>query len=127
MALPNMTDLLGWSTDPNRAPMDDKAKQELRNLMFGTGPSNAEQMKMAMACIQDLADTRDNKEIAFGNLHDLVEQVDNANNLEPLKLWQPLVDLLEHEEDYVREKAAWCMGAAVENNVKSQERVSISS
>ncbi|EMC96466.1 hypothetical protein BAUCODRAFT_33824 [Baudoinia panamericana UAMH 10762] len=43
--------------------------------------------------------------------------------MESMGLWAPLVDQLNHAEAEMRRMAAWCCGTAVQNNVKSQERL----
>jgi len=65
----------------------------------------------------------EDKIIAFDNFEQLVENIDNANNLEPLGLWTPLVEQLHHAEADMRKMASWCIGTAVQNNVKAQERM----
>jgi hypothetical protein len=49
-----------------------------------------------------------------------VEQIDNASNLESLRLWPPLLSLLTAEETELRRYAAWVTGTAVQNNPKAQ-------
>jgi hypothetical protein len=44
--------------------------------------------------------------------------------MEALKLWTPLCEMLESETVQDREMACWCLGTAVQNNIKCQERVS---
>ncbi|KAL2136366.1 hypothetical protein VTI74DRAFT_4010 [Chaetomium olivicolor] len=95
---------------------------EILSALFG-GPSDAELMRAAMEVITDSETDLENKLIAFDNFEQLIESLDNANNLEPLSLWSPLLSLLEHEEQELRRMAAWCVGTAVQNNVKSQERL----
>ena len=56
------------------------------------------------------------------NFEQLIENLDNANNMDVLGLWAPLVQLLKSEEAELRRYAAWCVGTAVQNNVKAQER-----
>lgn len=51
---------------------------------------------------------------------------DNANNLENLKLWTPLIGQLAAPEPAMRYMAAWVCGTAVQNNLKSQENVCFS-
>jgi hypothetical protein len=87
------------------------------------GPSDAELMKAAMEVITDPSVELDQKLIAFDNFEQLIESLDNANNLENLSLWTPLLSLLAHEERELRLMAAWCVGTAVQNNVRSQERL----
>lgn len=84
-------------------------------------------MKESMAAILSPEITLSNKLVAFDNFEQLIESLDNANNMEPLGLWTPLVDLLGNEEAELRKMAAWCVGTAVQNNVQSQERVCIHS
>jgi hsp70-interacting protein len=63
---------------------------------------------------------------AFDNFEQLIENLDNANNLEALNLWIPLIEQLENKEVELRRFAAWCIGTAVQNNIKTQEKVSLS-
>lgn len=78
-----------------------------------------------MQCITDSTATLENREIAFDNLEQLVENLDNANNLENLKLWEPLVGQLDSTDKEMRFMAAWCVGTAVQNNEKSQANVGV--
>jgi hsp70-interacting protein len=57
---------------------------------------------------------------AFDNLELLVEQIDNASNLDILKLWPPLLATLSSPEPQLRRYAAWVIGTAVQNNPKAQ-------
>lgn len=57
---------------------------------------------------------------AFDNLELLVEQIDNASNLDVLKLWPPLLSMLSSPEADLRRYAAWVIGTAVQNNPKAQ-------
>lgn len=98
---------------------------EILNALFG-GPSEAELMKAAIEVITSPPEENvslEQKLTAFDNLEQLVESLDNANNLEPLSLWSPLLSMLEHEEAELRKMAAWCVGTAVQNNAKTQERL----
>jgi hsp70-interacting protein len=76
---------------------------------------------MPTSCSPEI--TLSDKLIAFDNFEQLIENLDNANNLGPLSLWTPLLEQLEHEEGEMRKMAAWCVGTAVQNNEKSQERL----
>jgi len=108
---------------PTGTPSSDLTP-ELMAALFG-GPSEAELMKAAIELINDPDEsvTLDQRLTAFDNFEQLIESLDNANNLENLQLWAPLLDLLEHEERELRLMAAWCVGTAVQNNVKTQERL----
>lgn len=134
----DLNNLLRWSIEnstpsdnaqgpPAGAPPQPRSQldqEALRRLVLG-GPSDADRMKEAMAAIRHPEVPLEDKLIAFDNFEQLVEGIDNANNMEPLGLWAPLVDLLNSEEAELRKWAAWCLATAVSNNVKAQERVSI--
>ncbi|KAJ4287584.1 hsp70 nucleotide exchange factor fes1 [Kalmusia sp. IMI 367209] len=131
---PRMNDLLKWGienseasrNDPN-APKDPNTQldpQTLQEILSGiSAPSDAEMMKRKMEVITQPDYTLDQKVDAFEDFEMLVQGIDNANNLESLKLWTPLIEQLEHEEPDLRKYAAWCAGTAVENNIKAQERL----
>lgn len=91
------------------------------------GPSDADLMRESMAALLSDEVDLENKMIAFDNFEQLVEMIDNANNMEPLGLWSPLAGLLRHEEADMRRMAAWCIGTAVQNNEKAQDKVGSSS
>jgi hsp70-interacting protein len=132
---PGLNELLKWSienssasqptgTDTNTPPPSSRNlnPQALQALMGG--PSDADLMKAAMDALLSPNVTLENKLIAFDNFEQLIEVIDNANNMESLGMWTPLVELLEHEEPEMRRFAAWCLGTAVQNNGKAQQRVS---
>ncbi|KAF2165040.1 hypothetical protein M409DRAFT_24427 [Zasmidium cellare ATCC 36951] len=87
------------------------------------GPSDADRMREAMsAIVAPLSQiSLANKLIAWDNLEQLIEQIDNANNMDSMGLWPPLLQQLEHSEPEMRKNAAACCSTAVQNNVKSQE------
>ncbi|KAL2039156.1 hypothetical protein N7G274_008205 [Stereocaulon virgatum] len=131
---PGMNQLLKWSiensetasADPT-STTDTKAERpsgrplnaDAINALFG-GPTDAELMKQSMASVLSPEITLENKLVAFDNFEQLIENLDNANNMENLGLWPPLVGLLRNEEAQLRMYAAWCVGTAVQNNEKSQ-------
>lgn len=82
-------------------------------------------MKAAIEVISspDPEVTLENKLIAFDNFEQLIENLDNANNIANLSLWTPLLELLKHDERELRKMAAWCVGTAVQNNERTQERL----
>ncbi|KAK4127736.1 Fes1-domain-containing protein [Parathielavia appendiculata] len=118
----------GTTTNPSSAssaPAGTTGSQlnpEILQALFG-GPSEAELMRAAMEVITDADASLETKLVAFDNFEQLIESLDNANNLEPLSLWTPLLSLLSHEERELRRMAAWCVGTAVQNNVRTQERL----
>jgi hsp70-interacting protein len=133
---PGLNSLLKWGIENSSASNPDGTKSEqsleamqprglnaeaLAHLMGG--PTDAELMREAMTVIQNPESDLESKTIAFDNLEQLVESIDNANNLSPLGLWDPLVAQLSSAEAELRRMAAWCIGTAVQNNVKAQERL----
>ncbi|KAG5301833.1 hsp70-like protein [Histoplasma ohiense] len=128
----SMNNLLKWSiensaptttstdgTTPAPAPRS-LSPTALHRLLLNA-PSDAELMKNAMAAIRSPTTTLDDKLIAFDNFEQLVENLDNANNLGVLGLWEPLVQELEAAEAGRRMMGAWCIGTAVQNNAGAQE------
>ncbi|KAI9149240.1 Hsp70 nucleotide exchange factor FES1 [Paramyrothecium foliicola] len=132
MSDPRLNELLKWSiensestkNDPAAAPPTSQLTPELMAALMG-GPSDADLMKASMEIITsaDTGVSLDDKLIAFDNFEQLIENLDNANNIANLSLWTPLLEQLKHDEREMRKMAAWCIGTAVQNNVKTQERL----
>ena len=93
----------------------------MRSLMGG--PSDAELMKEAMTVILHPEAELQAKVTAFDNFEQLIENLDNANNMDPLGLWAPLMSQLDSPEPAMRKMAAWCIGTAVQNNEKCQQKL----
>lgn len=131
---PGLNTLLKWSIENSDASRDAPTSQgaedaprtqlnpELLAQLMG-GPSDADRMKEAMAAVYADQVDLENRMIAWDNFEQLVENLDNANNIENLGLWMPLVGKLEAEEADERTMALWCIGTAVQNNIKCQESV----
>lgn len=128
-----MNSLLQWSIENSNASgrSPDQPVREPKGLSADAlralmgGPSDADLMREAMTIIvsTDAEVTHDAKMTAFDNFEQLVENIDNANNMEPLGLWTPLLAQLDNASADLRRMAAWCLGTAVQNNVKAQERL----
>lgn len=89
--------------------------------LFG-GPDEPALMKQAIMVIDNEEATLENKEIAFDNFEMLIENMDNANNIENIKLWPSVIKKLDEDApNSLRVYAASCVGIAVQNNPKSQE------
>ncbi|KAF3935592.1 hypothetical protein ABW19_dt0203842 [Dactylella cylindrospora] len=121
-----MEKVLAWSVAASAPEVEGEERQlprldqeALAQLLLG-GKDDATLMVEAMQCISDPSASLENREIAFDNLEQLVENLDNANNLENLNLWDPLVKQLDSADKEMRFMAAWCVGTAVQNNEKSQ-------
>lgn len=120
------TSRTGETSQPNGETRDPTRglNPEILAQLLG-GPSDADRMREAMSAI--VAPTEsvplENKSIAWDNFEQLIEHIDNANNMESLGLWVPLVQQLDNPEPEMRRMAAWCVSTAVQNNVKSQEKL----
>lgn len=133
---PGLNRLLQWSIQNSDASRNDPTTTQTQDIrqpssidpellaqLMG-GPSEADLMKQAMAAIVAPLDQCDleNKLIAWDNFEQLIEGIDNANNMQPLGLWIPLVDQLDSEQSECRAWAAHCLNTAVQNNPACQER-----
>ncbi|KAJ3277115.1 hsp70 nucleotide exchange factor fes1 [Terramyces sp. JEL0728] len=118
------TQLLAWSVENrseeparpvrNREPIDPKWIEII------LGKPDSARMKDCVEIVKSEA-TLDEKLAALDELEMLVESLDNANDLQPLKLWPELLNLLlTSNEPEVRVNVAWVMGTAVQNNERAQ-------
>lgn len=131
---PGLNNLLKWGIQNSEASRSDAAAAEqpptqidveaLQRLVTGmSGPSDAQLMQESMQVIQNEDAELEHRTTAFDNFEQLIENLDNANNIESLGLWMPLVEQLENKESEMRFYAAWCCGTAVQNNMRTQERL----
>ncbi|KAJ8113653.1 hypothetical protein OPT61_g4260 [Boeremia exigua] len=126
---PNLNTLLKWGVENSSVsegaepPKTQLSPEALAALFGGNQKSDAQMMKDNMEVIKrDECDLED-RITAFDNFEQLIENLDNANNLESLNLWIPLIEQLENKEAELRRFAAWCIGTAVQNNIKTQEKL----
>ncbi|KAJ3991752.1 nucleotide exchange factor Fes1-domain-containing protein [Lentinula boryana] len=91
------------------------------------GKSDADRMKdaLAIAVSADKVDVEERVN-ALDDLEMLIEQIDNANNLEKLNMWEPLHGLLTPptptpDTERIRTQAIWVIGTAVQNNPAAQD------
>ncbi|KAH8149968.1 uncharacterized protein LAJ45_06121 [Morchella importuna] len=121
----DMSKLLSWGIENSvpGAPEDKRTELDpaLLAKLFGNQKDDSTMMKESMAAILDPEVPLPDKETAFDNFEMLVENLDNANNIDNLKLWSPLISQLSAPEFQLRLMAAWCIGTATQNNIKSQE------
>lgn len=144
MADPRLNDLLKWSIEnsdasrqaSNELPRPGDPRQGINadalQALLG-GPTDADHMLEAMAAITSPEIGLDDKMTAFDNFHMLIEDLNNANNIENLSLqpenkekrglWDPLLELLAHEDAEMRRMAAWTVGTAVQNNERTQRKL----
>lgn len=132
MTDPRLNNLLKWGIENSDVSRNDPSVQQnpstnidpeiLRQVMGG--PSDADLMRQKMDIITSPEHALEDKVQAFDDFEMLIETIDNANNMENLKLWTKLAEQLDHEDAELRKYAAWCIGTAVENNPQAQQRVS---
>jgi hsp70-interacting protein len=133
---PGLNNLLKWGIQNSEAsrndasapkPMSEVDRAALQALITGAaGPSDADLMKESFDVIEHPEATADDKYTAFENFELMIQGIDNANNMESLQLWTRLIKQLDNEDPKMRMFAAWSCSTAVQNNVRSQERVSTS-
>ncbi|KAH9476827.1 Hsp70 nucleotide exchange factor FES1 [Psilocybe cubensis] len=87
------------------------------------GKPDSVQMKEDMAIAVDDAKSEDERINALDHMEMLIEHIDNANDLEKLKLWEPLQSLLTSNSSTseIRTQALWVIGTALQNNPSAQE------
>ncbi|KAF8498162.1 Fes1-domain-containing protein [Russula emetica] len=85
------------------------------------GRPDSELMKEALAKAQDASLDEDARLTALDDLEMLVENIDNANDLEKLGMWEPLQDLLASSSEDMKVQALWVLGTAVQNNPAAQK------
>jgi len=85
------------------------------------GKPDAVQMKEALAVATDDQAEEDARVTALDNFEMLIEQIDNANNITSMNMWEPLIKLLESPSEAIKVNALWVLGTAVQNNPKAQE------
>jgi hsp70-interacting protein len=127
---PNLNTLLKWGVENSQVsagaePPKTSLTPEALAALFGGGnvKSDAQMMKDNMEVIKRDECELEDRITAFDNFEQLIENLDNANNIESLGLWTSLIDQLENKEPELRTFAAWCCGTAVQNNIKTQERL----
>ncbi|KAG5650206.1 hypothetical protein H0H81_000307 [Sphagnurus paluster] len=125
-----MQSLLRWSIE-NSTPLDSSAgappapRKDLDPGIIDMilGRPDAELMKEDMGVATDPSKSEDDRVAALDHLEMLVEQIDNANDLAKLKLWEPLHALLTAPTSTleIKMQALWVIGTAVQNNPSAQD------
>ena len=133
---PALNNLLKWGIQNSEAsrndpsappppPMSEVDRAALQQLMTGiTGMSDAQSMKQSLEVVEHPEAEAKDKYQAFQNLEMLIQNIDNANCLETDGMWTSLIKQLDNDDPELRWWAAWCCSTAVQNNIRSQERVS---
>ncbi|KAI0791034.1 nucleotide exchange factors-like protein [Abortiporus biennis] len=86
------------------------------------GKPDAELMKEALAIALDESKDEDDRIQALDDFEMLIESIDNANDLEKLKMWEPIHKLLisPTSTDGIKRQVLWIIGTAVQNNPSAQ-------
>lgn len=92
----------------------------LQQLFGGGGPDDPTLMNEAMAVVGNPEADLESKLIAMDNFEMLIENLDNANNIENLKLWDPLLKVLSDDDGSLRASALSIVGTAAQNNAPTQ-------
>ncbi|KAI4521281.1 Fes1-domain-containing protein [Schizophyllum commune Loenen D] len=126
-----MESLLRWSI-ANSAPPAEGAEQQPRPAPQALDPGiidhilgrpDSELMKEDVQAATDATKSDDERVDALDHLEMLIEQIDNANNLEKLNLWAPLHSLVTSPDTPppVALQALWVVGTALQNNPSAQD------
>lgn len=121
-----MDKLLAWSVaqqsgDKEAIEKIGKPDEKVLSQLFG-GPDEPTLMKQSIDIVNDPTVELKDKEIALENFEMLIENLDNANNIENMKLWTSIVKLLAGETpDSLRILAVSIISIAVQNNDKAQD------
>ncbi|KIY44870.1 Fes1-domain-containing protein [Fistulina hepatica ATCC 64428] len=125
-----MENLLRWGIANTPANPDQQPRQPVDTSKFDSGIIDAilgrpdsELMKEDMGVAMDASKDEDERVDALDHLEMLVEQIDNANNMQKLGLWTPLHSLLtvSHSTARIKLQALWAIGTALQNNPAAQD------
>ncbi|KAF9287963.1 hsp70 nucleotide exchange factor fes1 [Mortierella alpina] len=126
-----MNELLKWSiinqaTESEDAPArSTPAPKPMEKMDPGLieailGKSETQMMMEALNVIKNPNATTDEKELAWEDFEMLIQQIDNAADIENMKMWPPILEELKNPNPKFREQAAWVCGTATQNNPKAQ-------
>ena len=96
----------------------DLADPGLYNAIMGK--SEAQMMSEELAVATDRSRSESDRCTALDNFEMLVEQVDNANNMENMNMWPPILALLNEQSAPIQTVTLWIIGTAIQNNDKAQ-------
>lgn len=120
-----MDKLLAWSIaqqSGDKSAIEKAGQPDFKalNQVFG-GVDEPTLMRQSIEVVESDASNED-KEVALENFEMLIENLDNANNIENLKLWDSIIKLLEDSNTPLAMKtlAASIVGIAVQNNPQCQ-------
>ncbi|KAG2344610.1 Fes1-domain-containing protein [Suillus weaverae] len=121
-----MQSLLRWSVE-NSTPSTGSQPTTTNKLDPGIidhilGKPDAQLMKEALTKGLDETQAEDDRLQALDDLEMLVQNIDNANDLKKLGIWQPLHNLLQssNTSDPLKMQTLWIIGTALQNNPAAQ-------
>jgi len=126
-----MNELLKWSiinqatesedaparTAPPPKPMEKMDPGLIEAIL---GKSETQMMMEALNVIKNPNATADEKELAWEDFEMLIQQIDNAADIDNMKMWPPILEELKNPNPKFREQAAWVCGTSTQNNPKAQ-------
>ncbi|QFZ28456.1 putative hsp70 nucleotide exchange factor [Clavispora lusitaniae] len=120
-----MDKLLQWSIaqqsgDKEAMERIGQPDPEMLKQLFG-GPDEPTLMKQAIEVVNNPEATQEAKEVALENFEMLIENMDNANNIENMKLWPSVIAQLQADAVSLRVLSASIVAIATQNNPASQE------
>ncbi|CAO1632398.1 unnamed protein product [Sympodiomycopsis kandeliae] len=129
---PNMDALLKWSMrnqDPS-GPSPDQIMTDLKDgkrpdldpkvLDAMMGKSEAQMMQEELSVAVNQNRSEEDRAVALDNFEMLIESIDNANLITSMKMWQPLLGLLESDSHRIQVASLWILGTAIQNNPSAQ-------
>ncbi|KAF9646148.1 nucleotide exchange factors-like protein [Thelephora ganbajun] len=122
-----MDSLLRWSIEHSTprsadAPPPTRTNLDPEIIDYILGKPDAVLMKDGLEVALDENRDEDARIQALDDFEMLVEQIDNANDLTKLKMWDPLQSLLtsQNSSDEIKLQTLWIIGTAVQNNPSAQ-------
>lgn len=124
-----MENLLRWgiehsTRDENGQPVTPQPRQGLDPGVIDAilGKPDSVLMQEALAAAVDERKDEDERIQSLDNFEMLIEQIDNANNIEKMKMWETLHGLLTSPSstDSIKMQTLWIAGTAVQNNPSAQ-------
>ncbi|KAG9033995.1 hsp70 nucleotide exchange factor fes1 [Tulasnella sp. JGI-2019a] len=124
---PGVGALLDWATqntpeknDPSYVPPRPMEKLDPGIIDMILGKPDAVKMKEALAIAVDESKPEAERVNALDEFEMLIESLDNANDMEVLKMWDPVLSLTGSSSSEIVTQALWVAGTAIQNNPKSQ-------
>ncbi|KAG9066329.1 hsp70 nucleotide exchange factor fes1 [Linnemannia hyalina] len=126
----SLNELLKWSiinqatekedASPRSSTIKPMEKMDPGLIEAILGKSESQMMLEALQVIKNPHSTDDEKDLAWEDFEMLIQQIDNACNVENMKMWPPILEELKSTNPKYREQAAWVCGTATQNNPKAQ-------